>query len=259
MGDVISASQSQSVVGGERDGAGGSSKKTVSRDKRRSGGRWGGRRAEKARERLETTLPILAHGIRLKIPGTPKMVGALMQMLESANALQQQHEPDDDEIRLQPPPMAPVPSHGPVAGPSHAQVIVPTQPVLEYGPSTTTVPSIHSAHEPIPSYMGALPTSGMRSTTVDVTSSYGGVPGGPNVYQHQLPLEQGIPGAQLPASSTFLDEFFSSFMPMDTSADSQPVRPWLPLFPLSLRVHRVSDHLHLRILAGDIKHILSLA
>ncbi|EIM79818.1 uncharacterized protein STEHIDRAFT_42780, partial [Stereum hirsutum FP-91666 SS1] len=49
--------------------------------------------AEKARERLETTLPILAHGIRSRIPGTPKMFGALMQMLESANALQQQQQP----------------------------------------------------------------------------------------------------------------------------------------------------------------------
>lgn len=182
-----------------------------------------------------------------------------MQMLESANALQQQHEPDDDEIRLQPPPMAPVPSHGPVAGPSHAQVIVPMQAVVEYGPSATSVPSTHSAREPIPSYMGALPTSGMRSTTVGVTSSYGGVQGGPNVYQHQLPLEQGIPGAQLPASSTFLDEFFSSFMPMDTSADSQPVRPSPPLSFLLIHARLASDHFCLRILADDLKYILSLA
>lgn len=61
----------------------------------------------------------------------------------------------------------------------------------------------------------------MRSTSSDVTS-YGSVPTGPSVYQQQqLPLEQGVP---LPATSNFLDEFFSSFMPMDTSNDNQPVR-----------------------------------
>lgn len=131
MGDVISASQSQSVVGGEGMGGvdGDSANRSTSRN-RRSSERWGGRRAEKARERLETTLPILAHGIRSRIPGTPKMFGALMQMLESANALQQQQQPDGDEIRLQPPPSGPVPSHAPVAGSSRAPV-----PGLSHAPS----------------------------------------------------------------------------------------------------------------------------
>lgn len=231
MGDVISASQSQSVVGGEKDSAGGSAKTTARKDKRRSGGRWGGRRAEKARERLETTLPILAHGIRLKIPGTPKMVGALMQMLESANALQQQQESEEGEIRLQPPPMASGPSHALIAGPSHASVKGPAHSVAEYAPSTTTIPPMHTALDPVPPY---ITTSGMRSTSVNVTSAYGGVSAGTNVYQHQLPLEQDVPGAQLPATSSFLDDFFSSFMPMDTSADSLPVRCLLSLLSSTL-------------------------
>lgn len=209
---------------------GDSANRSASRN-RRSSERWGGRRAEKARERLETTLPILAHGIRLRIPGTPKMVGALMQMLESANALQQQQEPDGDEIRLQPPPMAPGPSHASVAGssrapvprPPHAPALGPVHPTVEYPPSATAMPPMHTAPEPIPPYGGALPASRMRSTSADVTS-YGAIPTGSSVYQQQLPLEQGVP---LPATSNFLDEFFSSFMPMDTSNDNHPVRSLL--------------------------------
>ncbi|EIM79804.1 uncharacterized protein STEHIDRAFT_163363 [Stereum hirsutum FP-91666 SS1] len=223
MGDIISASQSQAVVGGEKDGAKGSAKKGTRRVKGRSDGRWGGKRAEKATERLETTLPILAHGIRLKIPGAPKMVGALMQMLESANALQQQEEPDADEIRLQPPPMAPAPSHASVAGPSHAPAMGPRRSVVEYTSSAAALPSVHAAPAPIPPYLGgALPPSRMHSKSADATP-YGGIPAGTNVYQHQPPPEQGIPRPPLPASTTFLDEFFSSFMPMDTSADSHPM------------------------------------